>query len=132
MLLSRSVAAVLVIVALPGMRGQTRNASLDSRIQRLEDIEEIRRILTDYGRFLDARDFASYARLFAKDGEWVGGFGTVKGPAAIQAFMEKNIMISGNAMGYIIGVEIFDHLEKVMDRFEDVANRISGIVIEHI
>jgi len=38
----------------------------------------------------------------------------------------------GNAMGYIIGVEILDHLEKVMDRFEDVANRISGIVIEHM
>jgi hypothetical protein len=38
----------------------------------------------------------------------------------------------GNAMGYIIGVEIYDHLEKVMDRFEDVANRISGIVIEHV
>jgi len=36
----------------------------------------------------------------------------------------------GNAMAYIIGVEIYDHLEKVMDRFEDVANRISGIVIE--
>ena len=38
----------------------------------------------------------------------------------------------GNAMGYIIGVEIYDHLEKVMDRFEDVANRISGIVIEQV
>ena len=38
----------------------------------------------------------------------------------------------GNAMSYIIGVEIFVHLEKVMDRFEDVANRISGIVIEHM
>jgi hypothetical protein len=37
-----------------------------------------------------------------------------------------------NAMGYIVGVEIFDHLEKVMDRFEDVADRISGIVIEHM
>ena len=37
-----------------------------------------------------------------------------------------------NAMGYIIGVEIYDHLEKVMDRFEDVANRISGIVIEQV
>ena len=37
-----------------------------------------------------------------------------------------------NAMNYIIGVEIYDHLEKVMDRFEDVANRISGIVIEHM
>jgi predicted phosphate transport protein (TIGR00153 family) len=39
---------------------------------------------------------------------------------------------AGNAMGYIIGVEIYDHLEKVMDRFEDVANRISGIVIEQV
>jgi uncharacterized protein len=39
---------------------------------------------------------------------------------------------NGNAMDYIIGVEIYDHLEKVMDRFEDVANRIGGIVIEHM
>jgi predicted phosphate transport protein (TIGR00153 family) len=38
----------------------------------------------------------------------------------------------GNAMSYIVGAEIFDHLEKVMDRFEDVANRISGIVIEQM
>ena len=37
---------------------------------------------------------------------------------------------TGNAMEYIVGIEIYDHLEKVMDRFEDVANRISGIVIE--
>ena len=37
---------------------------------------------------------------------------------------------TGNAMDYIVGIEIFDHLEKVMDRFEDVANCISGIVIE--
>jgi predicted phosphate transport protein (TIGR00153 family) len=38
----------------------------------------------------------------------------------------------GNAMHYLVGVDIYDHLEKVMDRFEDVANRISGIVIEHV
>ncbi len=30
------------------------------------------------------------------------------------------------------GDEIYDHLEKVVDRFEDVANRISGILIEHL
>lgn len=62
-----------------------------ARLPRLEDIEAIRRVLTDYGRFLDARDFASYARLFAQDGEWIGGFGTVKGPAEIQKFMERQI-----------------------------------------
>ena len=38
----------------------------------------------------------------------------------------------GNAMGYITGVEIYDHLEKIMDRFEDVANRIGGILIEQV
>jgi len=35
-------------------------------------------------------------------------------------------------MGFIAGAEIYDHLEKVMDRFEDVANRISGIMTEHL
>ncbi len=65
--------------------------SLVARVQRLEDIQEIQGVLLDYGRLLDTRDFAGYSRLFAKDGEWVGGFGTVQGPAAIQAFMEKNI-----------------------------------------
>jgi uncharacterized protein Yka (UPF0111/DUF47 family) len=39
---------------------------------------------------------------------------------------------NGNAMDFIIGSEIYDHLEKVVDRFEDVANRVSGIVIEHL
>jgi uncharacterized protein len=38
----------------------------------------------------------------------------------------------GDPMGYIIGAEIYDHLERVVDRFEDVANRVSGIVIEHL
>jgi predicted phosphate transport protein (TIGR00153 family) len=38
----------------------------------------------------------------------------------------------GNAMAFIVGSEIYDHLEKVVDRFEDVANRIGGIVIEQV
>ena len=85
---------------LPTLLAQTKTASLESRVQRLEDIEAIRTVLIDYGRFLDARDFASYSHLFAKDGEWVGGFGTVKGPAAIQAFMEKNIPGPNSAHNY--------------------------------
>ena len=35
-------------------------------------------------------------------------------------------------MAFIAGGEIYDHLEKVMDRFEDVSNRISGILTEHL
>jgi hypothetical protein len=38
----------------------------------------------------------------------------------------------GNPMGFIIGTDIYDHLEKIVDRFEDVANEISAIVIDHL
>jgi len=48
----------------------------------------------------------------------------------IKALFLKNR--DGNAMTFIVGNEIYDHLEKVVDRFEDVANRISGIVIEQV
>jgi predicted phosphate transport protein (TIGR00153 family) len=36
------------------------------------------------------------------------------------------------ALDFIIGADIYDHLEKVIDRFEDVADRISGILVEHL
>ena len=38
----------------------------------------------------------------------------------------------GSAMDFIVGAEIYDHLEKVADRFDDVANEISSIVIEQV
>src|SRR6201985_1064475 len=37
---------------------------------------------------------------------------------------------NANTMDFIVGAEIYDHLEKVADRFDDVANEISSIVIE--
>ncbi len=37
-----------------------------------------------------------------------------------------------NSMAFFIGVEIYDHLEKVVDRFDDAGNEISGIVIENV
>ena len=90
-ILQRSATAWLLLGAMFAPAAAQNTQSLAARVQRLEDTEEIRTLLLNYGRYLDTRDFAAYSRLFAKDGEWVGGFGTVKGPAAIQAFMEKNI-----------------------------------------
>jgi len=34
-------------------------------------------------------------------------------------------------MDFIIGREIYSHLEKITDRFEDVANEIQGLVLDH-
>lgn len=69
---------------------------LEQEVRRLRDIEDIRRLLLEYGRTLDQRKFADYSNLFAHDGEWVGvgTIGSAQGPAAIQAFMEKNIGVA--------------------------------------
>jgi predicted phosphate transport protein (TIGR00153 family) len=37
-----------------------------------------------------------------------------------------------NSMAFFVGGEIYDHLEKVVDRFDDVGNEVSGIVIENV
>ena len=34
-------------------------------------------------------------------------------------------------MSYFIGREVYSHLERVLDAFEDVANEIQGLVIDH-
>ena len=35
-------------------------------------------------------------------------------------------------MAFITGNEVYDHLEKVVDRFDDVANDIHGIMLENV
>ena len=59
------------------------------RTQRIEDRIAIESLLVEYGRTLDNRDFAAYSKLFAVNGEWKGALGAYRGPAAIQAAMEK-------------------------------------------
>ena len=39
---------------------------------------------------------------------------------------------TADPMAFIAGSEIYGHLEKVVDGFEDIADRVSGIVIEHV
>ena len=91
MVRSTLVTAWLLLIVGAVTAGAQSKASVDQRLQRFEDKEEIQQLLLDYGRHLDSRDFKAYSSLFARDGEWVGGFGSVSGPANIQAFMEKNM-----------------------------------------
>lgn len=57
--------------------------SLEQRLQRVEDELAIRRIIVDYSATQDARDYAGYANLFAREGEWVNGKAVHKGREAI-------------------------------------------------
>lgn len=66
-------------------------ASLEARLQRLEDIQEISALFMSYRRTLDEREFGTYAELFAPDGVWTGNLGSYTGPAAIKKMLEDSV-----------------------------------------
>ncbi len=125
--------------------------STEARLRQLEDEAAIGRLLLEYGRTLDARDFAAYAALFAPQGAWKGAMGTFTGPRQIQSEMERifagatdiprgsNFHVMSN---FIIDVQgdrataksmfVFYRMEgskpvaEVAGRYEDVLVRIDG------
>jgi uncharacterized protein (TIGR02246 family) len=72
-------------------------ASLEERLQRLEDLEEIRRLLEEYARCLDAGDHAGYAELFTKDGELHAQLGEAKGREAIRSLLDARLKDGGSS-----------------------------------
>lgn len=91
MMRSRFLGVALAAMLSACSAGDATEDSLAQRVQALEDEREIREVLVQYGEFLDARDYGSYAQLFASDGVWSGGFGSFTGPAAIEAMLEENM-----------------------------------------
>ena len=61
------------------------DADAAARLAQLEDREQIRQLLVDYGATLDRQDFDAFGALFAADAEYAGGGAPVRGRAAIQA-----------------------------------------------
>lgn len=66
-------------------------SALQQRVQVLEDREQIRRLILAYGTAHDHRDYRTFASLFAREGEWVSGMGSAKGPEAIFKLMDDTI-----------------------------------------
>jgi hypothetical protein len=66
-------------------------AALRAQVREVKDTQEIQQLLVEYGHLLDTHDLVGYSNLFAKEGEWIGGFGRAKGPQAILAMMNKYI-----------------------------------------
>src|SRR5919197_3381078 len=66
-------------------------AALEQRLQRLEDQDQIWRLLMAYKEHLDRRDFKAYSELFTEDGEWLGNLGRATGPAEIEALLDRTM-----------------------------------------
>ena len=66
--------------------------SIEQRLRRLEDLQEIHQLFVDYGRALDEGDFERYSSLFARDGELLlGPMGRATGPRAIADLMSRTL-----------------------------------------
>ena len=87
----RAILAAALLATPVALHAAPKKPSLEQRVQRMEDESTIRKVVVEYGAFLDAKDYASYAGLFAPDGVWVGGFGSFTGPAAIRQMLETNL-----------------------------------------
>jgi len=87
----RSILMALLLATPAVAVAKDARPSLEQRVRRMEDESAIRRILIEYGAYLDAKDYHSYAGLFAHDGVWQGGFGTFTGPAAIEKMLVDNL-----------------------------------------
>lgn len=87
--------AVVAALALPGCVSieETRtgpDGAVLAELATLRAKDEIRTLIVDYGRTLDARDFDGFAALWAEDAEYVGGPGgtPVAGSQEIADFLE--------------------------------------------
>lgn len=79
-----AAAVIALLIAMPNVRVLAAGTpSLAQRVRVLEDREQIRALLKDYGRQLDRRDFDGFAKLFSIDSEYVSGGVSTRGPAAI-------------------------------------------------
>jgi uncharacterized protein (TIGR02246 family) len=83
-----TLVAMMPVLAVPtASAAQAGSLTVEQRLQRVEDELAIRRVLVDYAATQDAHDYAGYAALFARDGEWVNGKTVHKGREAIQKML---------------------------------------------
>lgn len=95
---SVSVVAAIFLFSVPLMFpgagiATAAEAFLAKRLQKLEAEKQIRDLVMEYARLLDAGDFAAFSRLFTQNGKWIGlldgEWTTVHGPGDIRSMMEK-------------------------------------------
>ncbi|HTQ37120.1 MAG TPA: nuclear transport factor 2 family protein [Steroidobacteraceae bacterium] len=78
----------MLMIAMPALAAeQDHGLTVEQRLRRVEDLLAIQRVLVDYAATQDAHDYAGYAALFAKNGEWVNGKNVYRGREAIQKML---------------------------------------------
>lgn len=84
------LAGMMVLLLISACTAPAVRDGLDTRVRLLEDREQIRQLLVDYGAMLDRRDFDGFGRLFAAEAEYASGPGqATRGREAIAAQLQR-------------------------------------------
>ena len=83
----RAIIAAVFLLAPAAVLAAPPEATIEQRLQLVEDELAIKRVVLDYAVRLDARDFDGYVALFAKDGTWQNGNVVKHGREEIRAML---------------------------------------------
>jgi ketosteroid isomerase-like protein len=104
-----------------------------ARLRRADDELAIQRVIVDYAKYLDARDYEGYVGLFAKEAVWTNPSGTHKGAAAIYKMVE-GYMGPANAPNQAdyhitsnIEVDVDDDRAKAVSRWLFIERNAEGV-----
>ena len=77
----------------------SEDETVEARLRRLEDLEEIRGLVMAYRRHLDSGDLRAFSELFSEHGVWVGNTGHGRGPQGIRTMLEQGLAPNPPAPG---------------------------------
>jgi hypothetical protein len=77
----------------------SEDETVEARLRRLEDLEEIRGLVMAYRRHLGSGDLRAFSELFSEHGVWVGNTGHGRGPEGIRTMLEQRLAPNPPAPG---------------------------------
>jgi hypothetical protein len=112
------------------MKDETSMSMLETRIARLEALDEIRQLAAKYAVALDMRDFDAVANLFVED---VGVPGKRRGRAALREWYDIEIRraLLGSAhgvLGHVIDVHDSDHATGLVYSRNDLETESTWVI----
>jgi len=126
------IAALVVLVSGPAVADEASEklASLEKRLQRLEDANEVEIVQRTYGYFVDKAMWAEVADLFAESGTYeIGGRGIFVGPKRVLEYLRVGLGTERPVEGRLINHMQFQPIVTVNEDGKTASLRMKALVM---
>ena len=126
------IAAIVMSGAAPafGAEAGDKLASLEKRLQRLEDANEVEIVQRTYGYFVDKAMWAEVSELFAESGTYeIGGRGIFMGPKRVLEYLRVGLGTERPVEGRLINHMQFQPIVTVSEDGKTASLRMKALVM---